>query len=132
MPTRSLSSSVLKWPSREAVLDAAKRWAARIYAEQPQVMQIGCFGSYARGDAGVGSDLDIVIVVGDAFKEQAASQIDASRLPVPADVLVYSETEWQALQRSGGRFARVLAGETLWIRRPHPNPPPQARGREFD
>ena len=117
MPTRSLSSSVLKWPSREAVLDAAKRWAARIYAEQPQVMQIGCFGSYARGDAGVGSDLDVVIVVADPFKDQAARQIDASRLPVPVDVLIYSDSEWEALQRSGGRFARVLAGETVWFQR---------------
>jgi predicted nucleotidyltransferase len=97
------------------VLEAARHWAAGVYAEHAQVLRVGCFGSYARGDAGVGSDLDMVVVVADAFRERAGTQLDASRLPVPVDVLVYSESEWQALQRSGGRFAGTLARETVWF-----------------
>jgi uncharacterized protein len=115
MPVRLLSSSVLKWPSREAVLEAAARWAGLAYAKHAEVRRIGCFGSYARGDAGVGSDLDMVVIVSDAFKERAIRELDATRLPVPVDLLVYSAAEWRALQAAGGRFARVLADETVWF-----------------
>ena len=36
-------------------------------------------------------------------------------LPVPADLLVYTACEWQALRARGGRFARVLMAETVWL-----------------
>jgi predicted nucleotidyltransferase len=29
----------------------------------PEVVRVGYFGSYARGDWGVGSDLDLIIIV---------------------------------------------------------------------
>ena len=34
---------------------------------------------------------------------------------VPADLLVYTACEWQALRAQGGRFARVLMAETVWL-----------------
>lgn len=36
-------------------------------------------------------------------------------LPVPADLLLYTACEWEALHARGGRFARVLAAETVWL-----------------
>jgi predicted nucleotidyltransferase len=57
MPVRSLNSPVLKWPRAEEVLAAAQEWARRVAAAEPDVRAIGCFGSYARSHAGVGSDL---------------------------------------------------------------------------
>jgi hypothetical protein len=118
MPVRSLNSPVLKWPSRQAVLDAAGKWAARAYSEHPGALKIGCFGSYARGDSGVGSDLDLLVLVADEVKSGCAAGLDASILPVPADVLVFTESEWTSLQSEGGRFANVLATETVWFSRP--------------
>ncbi|WP_376791658.1 nucleotidyltransferase domain-containing protein [Thermoflexus sp.] len=38
-------------------------WAERVARERPEVLRIGYFGSYARGDWGVGSDLDLVVIV---------------------------------------------------------------------
>ncbi|MDO8665500.1 MAG: nucleotidyltransferase domain-containing protein [Gemmatimonadales bacterium] len=57
------------------------------------------FGSYARGDWGVGSDLDVVMIVDDSPEpfERRAARWDATRLPVPADVLVYTRAEWERL-----------------------------------
>jgi len=40
---------------------------------------------------------------------------DLSELPVPAEILVYTEAEWAELQRRGGRFARMLRDEAIWL-----------------
>jgi hypothetical protein len=34
---------------------------------------------------------------------------------VPADVLVYTEHEWESLAVSGIRFARVARDEVVWV-----------------
>jgi predicted nucleotidyltransferase len=80
------------------------------------VLAIGYFGSYARGDWGVGSDIDLVVVkaVADEPFERRALAYDATGLPVPADVLVYGDDEWQRMLARGG-FARTVAGEIVWV-----------------
>src|SRR5256885_999234 len=62
LPVRSLSSSVVVWPDRAAVESALRLWAEEA-ARIPELVRVGYFGSYARGDWGVGSDLDVVLVV---------------------------------------------------------------------
>src|SRR5450756_645313 len=57
MPVRSSSSHVLTWPPRDAVDEAARAWGAALKASRSDVVRVGYFGSYARGDWGVGSDL---------------------------------------------------------------------------
>lgn len=117
MPVRSLLSSVLKWPDRREVETALRAWAALEAPRHPGLVRLGWFGSYARGDAGVGSDLDLLAVVetsGERFERRALAW-DLSPLPVPAEILVYTRTEWEELQRKGSRFARVLKGEARWL-----------------
>lgn len=117
MPVRSLHSPVLKWPTRARIDEAVREWARRQAERRPTLLRLGYFGSYARGDWGVGSDLDLVAIVtecGEAFEERPLSW-DLSALPVPADLLVYTEAEWGQLQHQGGRFARCLMTETHWI-----------------
>jgi hypothetical protein len=83
----------------------------------PDLLRAGYFGSYARGNWGVGSDLDLVAVVqesGEPFERRAMSW-DPSGLPVPADLLVYTAQEWREMQAQGGRFAQTLAQETVWV-----------------
>jgi hypothetical protein len=63
MPVRSLSSSVLRWPKRSEVDAALRLFAVREARRRPDLILLGYFGSYARDDAGVGSDLDIVAVL---------------------------------------------------------------------
>lgn len=117
MPVRSLSSSVLKWPDRAAVHAAARQWAGAEAAKRPDLVGLGVFGSYARGDAGVGSDLDLVAIVRQATHPpgRRAAEWDLTGLPVAADLLVYTEAEWRALRAAGTRFARTLAREVLWL-----------------
>jgi hypothetical protein len=51
MPVRSLTPSLLRWPEPELVA-----------AEHPGLERVGLFGSYGRGDAGVSSDLDLLLI----------------------------------------------------------------------
>ena len=78
---------------------------------------LGYFGSYARGDEGFGSDLDIIAVVAHSplpFMERARDW-KTETLPVPADLLVYTAEEWEAVEDGAGRFASVLETETVWL-----------------
>ncbi|MBI4232813.1 MAG: nucleotidyltransferase domain-containing protein [Chloroflexi bacterium] len=116
MPVRRLTSSVLRWPDAGAVDRAVRRWAQEAARRHPGALRIGYFGSYARGDWGVGSDLDLVAVVEDSpepFLSRAAAW-DTTTLPVPADLLVYTRAEWEALDPRA-RFTRTLRQETVWV-----------------
>ena len=117
MPVRSLNSSVLVWPDPESVDAKARAWAAAEAVRHPLLLRLGYFGSYARGDWGVGSDLDLVAVVkhSAARFERRGLEWDLTPLPVPAEILVYEEFEWNRLMQSGGRFAKTLAHDTVWI-----------------
>ena len=116
MPVKSSTSSLIKWPDRPAVDRAVRDWARQTADRRPEVLRIGYFGSYARGDWGVGSDLDVLVLVHRSSTpfERRASQWPAEELPVPADVLVYTLPEWEALD-SKGRWRRTLAAEVVWV-----------------
>ena len=128
MPTRSLTSSVLRWPSRAAVDLEVRRWVHRTAERRPDLIRLGLFGSYARGDAGVGSDLDLVAIVraSNVRPEDRVRGWDTTSLPVPVDLLVFTEEEW-ARVRTGGRFADVLATEARWLYERESEPSEQAK-----
>ena len=116
MPVRSSSSSVVKWPDAATVDRALREWARGASAARGDVRRVGYFGSYARGDWGVGSDLDVIIIVAAAHLpfERRGVEWDLTELPVPADVLVYTEDEWN--QGAGGaRLHETVAREGIWV-----------------
>jgi predicted nucleotidyltransferase len=112
-----LSSSVLRWPDASTVIEAARAWAAEQARRRPEVVRVGYFGSYSRGDWGVGSDLDLVVVVErtELPFERRGIDFPATNLPVPADVLVYSLEEWKTLAEDRVGFYATLMAETVWL-----------------
>ncbi len=116
MPVRLLTSPVLKWPDAQTVAEAVKRWAEKVVQERPEVVQIGYFGSYARGDWGVGSDLDLLIILDQTDKpfEMRPSEWNTLEIPVSSDVLVYTRDEWDTLSTQR-QFFQNLANETVWV-----------------
>ena len=96
---------------------ALTAWMTREAPRHPDLVRLGYFGSYARGDYGVGSDLDLVAVLEaspEPFLRRALSW-DLLPLPVPAEILVYTQDEWDQLISEGSRFAKTLQRETRWL-----------------
>ena len=134
MPVRSLSSSVIKWPDLESVDRAVRDWASQVAHEHPEVMRIGYIGSYARGDLGVGSDLDLIIILKSSNQPfwRRALELPLPDLPVPADILVYTVDEWQSLGEENTRFFKTVQREARWVyaREGTAKPPGTRRNRE--
>lgn len=117
MPVRSLTSPVLKWPEPQKVVQALKHWVDNLVKTQTGIVRVGYFGSYARGDWGVGSDLDLVMVVeqADGPFEMRPSRFDTMELPVPVDLLVYTVEEWQMNHKK--KFFQKIDNEAIWVYR---------------
>lgn len=117
MPVRSLNSSVLRWPRPAEVERAAGALALQLAGSCPELLRLGYFGSYARGDWGVGSDVDLVAIVAASDRPfiERARDFDVTHLPVPADLLVYTSAEWSALLGEENPFARRIGAEVKWL-----------------
>jgi predicted nucleotidyltransferase len=80
--------------AEQTILEAARRAAAA--AESP--LQVFVFGSYARGDADAGSDLDLLVVEREVH-DKAAEYLKLHRavgsVGVGVDVLVFSRDEFE-------------------------------------
>jgi len=101
---------------------AVRSWGAEQAKRRPELERLGYFGSYARGDCGVGSDLDLIAIVAEAIEpfERRSLGWDLSTLPVPAEILVYTRKEWRQLTEKGQKFAKTIEVEGIWIyRRPY-------------
>ncbi len=116
MPVRSLNSPVLKWPDQKTVDRAMRTWSVEQGQRLPELMRLGYFGSYARSDWGVGSDLDLIAIVDETAEsfERRALNWNLSGLPVPAEIIVYTVQEWTDLQKRGNRFSRTIKREIIW------------------
>ena len=117
MPGRSSHLSIHTWPDRATVDAAVRGWASGVVATRTDVIAIGYVGSYARGDWGPGSDVDlIVILAGDLTPiGERARGWDTTRLPVPADLVLYSEREWRGHVARSGRWRETVHNEAVWV-----------------
>ena len=104
-----------KVPGRARVLEAARRWAARLAASDAAVEAVYCVGSDARGDWGVGSDLDVIVVVSecDPSPVERRRRYEPTEVPVHCDVWVYTRAEWEALASHSPHLWKRLTAEAL-------------------
>jgi predicted nucleotidyltransferase len=123
MPVRSLTQSVLRWPSPEQVLAQARCWAQQQQRAHPGLQRVGVFGSYGRGTASVGSDLDLLLVDDRAEgpQQQRLRQWPLEELPLACDALVLTTAELEKLLHGSSRMAAELQRDLRWL---VPNEPP--------
>jgi predicted nucleotidyltransferase len=108
---------VLRWPTAAEVFAEAERWAVLQRRDHADLLAVGVFGSYGRGDAGVGSDLDLLLIL-EICSEPVWERLrrwDTRALPLACDLLVYSLEEWRTLPQWNPRFSQVLHQETRWL-----------------
>jgi len=122
MPVPSPSGSALRWPAADEVLERAACWAATQKQGHPDLLAVGVFGSYGRGTAGVGSDLDLLLVLRHCNDPiwQRLRRWDTKNLPLACDLLVYGLSEWHTLPQWNPRLAEALSKDTLWLGDPPP------------
>jgi len=117
MPVRLLTQSVLHWPDPAEVLAAVRHWAVEQANRQPSLGRVAIYGSYGRGDAGVGSDLDLLLIDGAAQGPQHGRlrQWPLEQLPLSCDALVLTPLEFETLLASNQRLAIELKRDASWI-----------------
>jgi hypothetical protein len=122
MPVPSPNGSVLRWPTAAEVLERSKCWAAEQKLCNPDLLAVGVFGSYGRGTAGLGSDLDLLLILRHCDDPiwQRLRRWDTRALPLASDLLVYGLNEWHTLPQWNPRLAEALRQDTLWLGDPPP------------
>ena len=117
MPVPSLSGSVRRWPAAAEVLEQAAAWAALQRSGHPDLLAVGVFGSYGRGTAGVGSDLDLLLILQRCDEPiwERLRRWDTGSLPLACDLLVYSLEEWRSLPKWNPKLAEALLNDTRWL-----------------
>ncbi|MCP4753822.1 MAG: nucleotidyltransferase domain-containing protein [Proteobacteria bacterium] len=103
--------------SREKVLDEIEVWVCEIKKDNPEIVKIGLFGSYAKDTYVPGSDIDLLVWVTHSDEDRwfmRSSRYDASSLPIGADVIVYTEEEARRLEKDSLWFQSILK-DIIWI-----------------
>ena len=117
MPVRSFTQSVLGWPDPERPpCRASVGWTAS--GVLPSLRQVGVFGSYGRrGDATVGSDLDLLIVdvAATGAQWQRLQLWPLEQLPLSCDALVLTPEEYERLLGSEQRMATEWQSDLRWL-----------------
>ncbi|QNI66458.1 hypothetical protein SynPROS71_00299 [Synechococcus sp. PROS-7-1] len=117
MPVRSLKQSVWRWPAPEQVLDDVQVWAQQQQRRVPSLQRLGVFGSYGRGTAAFGSDLDLILVDAQAKGGQIErlQQWPLADLPLSCDALVLTPSELEQRLNDGSRMAIELKRDLRWL-----------------
>ncbi len=106
-----------RFVDRNEVLELARGITARIVVRHALVTRILLFGSYARGDYGVRSDLDLLIILreSDLPMRERTELFVADAGTYPTDMLVYTEREVQARLEAGDAFLSRALKESLQL-----------------
>jgi hypothetical protein len=117
MPVRSLTQSVLRWPSPERVLQQTQAWAEDLQRLHPNLRRVGLFGSYSRGTASVGSELDLLLIddLAEGAQHERLRHWPLERLPLSCDALVLTSAEFAQLIGSESRMAKELQTDLRWL-----------------
>lgn len=120
MPVSSPPGSVLRWPSAADVLREAGCWAEQQRQGQPQLLVVGIFGSYGRGDAGVGSDLDLLLILQECSEPIWDRLRRLSSAPLRIAILETAKRLLPPARLAGSCWRRLAASAELSARADEP------------
>ncbi len=113
--SKSYGSVTVYSVDKDLVRDAVERFVAEMQRRE-EVLAVVLFGSFAEGGFGVGSDIDLLLVLRDSdrpFLDRIPQYFPAD-FPVDVDVFPYTMAE----VRAGQPLARtaLARGRVLWRR----------------
>ena len=94
-----------------------RQWAEQHAECCHSLRKVGVFGSYGRGDATVGSDLDLLIVdvAATGAQWQRLQLWSLDQLPLSCDALVLTPEEYQRLLRSEQCIGTEWQSNLRWL-----------------
>jgi len=100
---------------RREILTIARQTALRIAREHPEVLKIILFGSFARGDYGARSDLDLLVVLAHSDQSPQQRYTDFLRCVsnYPTDLLVLTQADLASRQADDDLFLRRALREGI-------------------
>jgi predicted nucleotidyltransferase len=110
-----LSSAGPRFANREEVLALARETAARIAAAYPQIFRIILFGSFARGDYGTRSDLDLLVIFRESeiSMRELLSELIRFSPAYPTDFVPLTRFEVDSRLAEGDPFLSQAIGEGI-------------------
>ena len=121
MLRRSFGSVKVFSLDRPRIRRALEQLIEERYRPDPNVAAVYLFGSFARGNAVPGSDLDLLVVLRDDPRPPRERIVDhlPERFPVGVDVVPWTEAELNERLARGDRMAHTILaeGEALLDRR---------------
>ncbi len=105
-----------RFVDRDEILNLARDAARRIAENHVGVVKVLLFGSFARKDYGVRSDLDLLVIVNSSDRpiRERIEDFLADAPGYPTDILVYTEQEMQSLSENSG-FLRQAVREAIQL-----------------
>ncbi len=108
---------MLQMTAKTAIQQMSRRIAKRFKPDK-----IVLFGSYARGSAGVDSDVDLLVIMpvnGSRRQMQVDIRCEVHDIPVPKDIIVVTPQEVSDQQKVIGTLIRpaMREGKILYARR---------------
>ncbi len=115
MPVKSLNSSILNWPDHNQVINELIKWSDE-FCKDNNILKIGYYGSYSTLNYGVGSDLDIIVILKetDIAYIRRPTMFDLTSISVPTDIVVYTEKEWNSMKNT--KFYSYIINNAKWIK----------------
>lgn len=100
---------------RDDVVRELRRSARRLIRSHPEVRRVLLFGSYARGDFGMRSDADVLLVLSSSPHERYFDRIPDFLgffldMSVPVDIFPYTEAEVERMRAKGNPLIRSALG----------------------
>jgi uncharacterized protein len=103
-------SARVRYAEPEPIRKAVRDYVRDLRSEHPEILSIRWFGSWVRGDAVVGSDVDLCIIVDRSDKPRRDRMMDflPRVFPVGIDLFVYTTAEFDALRTEHPSMRRAI------------------------
>lgn len=119
MPKTSLDSVRHDAVPLAEVLGALRLWAAELRAARPEVVRVGFFGSYARGDYLPASDLDVLVEVTSSqhtrWWDRPVDFAPVRSIPVGVELFIYTSDEILRMQQEKSTWLHRILAEAVWV-----------------
>jgi len=114
----SSASSIYREPG--AILQALRELAQAAVRRHRQLERVTLFGSLARGDYGLYSDADLLLVLKESEHRRYFDRIpefidDFLQAPVPVDLFPYTEGELERMRRDGNPLITRILSEGVVV-----------------